>query len=318
MLHFTFLGTSSGVPSLTRNVSGLAIKNTQNKSWILIDAGEGTQHRIQQAKLSLKHLQAICITHVHGDHCYGLIGLLASTGMSGRTEPLTLVAPKEIHTWIQTTAQLTELYLPYKIQFIDVTTIQDGYELDNTLTLTSYPLHHRVPSYAFGITATHCQKKLDTQKLIEIGLPKGKAWGDLQNGHDVVHNEQTLNSKDYVTISEQRVHAVVGGDNDELPLLKHACQTADLLIHEATYTQEILEKVGAYPMHSSAKMVAEFAEQEQLPALILTHFSPRYHDEKGMSQLKEEIQTYYSGVFFMADDLNEYLLNSEGQVLHVK
>lgn len=73
MLQFTFLGTSSGVPSLTRNVSGLAVRHSKNKDWILIDAGEGTQHRIQQTNLTLQNLKAICITHVHGDHCYGLL-----------------------------------------------------------------------------------------------------------------------------------------------------------------------------------------------------------------------------------------------------
>ena len=120
MLHFTFLGTSSGVPTLTRNVSALAIRNSKNKDWILVDAGEGTQHRIQQAKLSLQNLVAICITHVHGDHCYGLVGLLASAGMNARTAPLTIIAPKEIQQWIEVTAQLTDLHLPYPLNFINV------------------------------------------------------------------------------------------------------------------------------------------------------------------------------------------------------
>lgn len=311
MLHFTFLGTSSGVPSLTRNVSGLAVKNTQTKSWVLVDAGEGTQHRIQQAKLPLKYLQAICITHVHGDHCYGLIGLLASIGMSGRTAPLTLIAPKAIDKWLKTTSQLTELYLPYPIKFVDVTHIQNGYELDNHTTLTSYPLHHRVPSYAFGITATQTQRKLNTQKLLDIGVPKGKIWGSLQSGEDIEFDGQIFKSQDYVICTQQQVHAIVGGDNDQPSLLKQACQTTDLLIHEATYTQEVLEKVGASPMHSSAKMVAEFAEKH-IPHLILTHFSPRYHDK--MHLIEKETRTYFNGVFFLANDFDEYLLSADKKV----
>lgn len=118
MLHFTFLGTSSGVPTLSRNVSGLAVRNSKNKDWILVDTGEGTQHRIQQARLSLQNLIAICITHVHGDHCYGLVGLLASAGMNARTKPLIVIAPKEIQQWFEITAQLTDLHLPYSIKFM--------------------------------------------------------------------------------------------------------------------------------------------------------------------------------------------------------
>ncbi len=85
-------------------VSGLAVRNSKNKGLILVDTGEGTQHRIQQARLSLQNLIAICITHVHGDHCYGLVGLLRA-GMNARTKPLIVIAPKEIQQWFEITAQ---------------------------------------------------------------------------------------------------------------------------------------------------------------------------------------------------------------------
>lgn len=114
MLHFTFLGTSSGVPTLTRNVSGLAVRNSKNKDWILIDAGEGTQHRIQQARLSLQNLVAICITHVHGDHCYGLVGLLASAGMNARSKPLIVIARKKFSNGLKSLPSLlTYTYLTH-------------------------------------------------------------------------------------------------------------------------------------------------------------------------------------------------------------
>ena len=99
-MEITFLGTSSGVPTKNRNVSGLAIKKQDSKSWFLVDCGEGTQQQLLQTKLSLKYLTAICITHVHGDHCYGMPGLLATTAMSGRTEPITIIAPEGIITHI--------------------------------------------------------------------------------------------------------------------------------------------------------------------------------------------------------------------------
>lgn len=318
MLHFTFLGTSSGVPTLTRNVSGLAIRNSKNKDWILVDAGEGTQHRIQQAKLSLQNLVAICITHVHGDHCYGLVGLLASAGMNARTATLTIIAPKEIQQWIEVTAQLTDLHLPYPLNFIDVNEATQILSLTDELSIQAHPLSHRVPSFAFSIIAHYTQKKLDTQALVQLGVPKGKAWGDLQHGQDIQFNQQTLKATDFTQIQTQRIHAIVGGDNDRPELLAQACQDAQLLIHESTYTQAVLDKVGSGPMHSSAKRVAEFAQQQGLSNLILTHFSPRHQDDAGQQAIAEEVRKFYQGNFYLAHDFDQFSLDDTGQLTKIE
>ena len=95
-------------------------KNSKSHPWLLIDCGEGTQQQLLHTKLSLHQLTAICITHVHGDHCYGLPGLLASAAMSGRRQPLTLIAPKAIATLLDAIVLTTELYLPFAIDFIAV------------------------------------------------------------------------------------------------------------------------------------------------------------------------------------------------------
>lgn len=314
MLHFTFLGTSSGVPTLARNVSALAIRNSKNKDWILVDAGEGTQHRIQQTKLSLQNLIAICITHVHGDHCYGLVGLLASAGMHARTTALTIIAPKEIQQWIEVTAQLTDLHLPYLLNFIDVNEATQILQITDELSIQAHQLSHRVPSFAFSFIAQHTHKKLDTQALIQLGVPKGKAWGDLQQGLDIEFNGENLKAADFIQTQTQRVHAIVGGDNDRPKLLAQACQDAQLLIHESTYTQVILDKVGSGPMHSSAKMVAEFAQQQSLSNLILTHFSPRHQDQIGQRAIADEVHQYYQGNFYLADDFDQFSLDMTGQL----
>ena len=318
MLQFTFLGTSSGVPTLTRNVSGLAIHYCKSKDWILVDAGEGTQHRIQQAKLSLQHLKAICITHVHGDHCYGLMGLLASAGMNARKDPITLIAPKEIQQWLEVTCQFTELFLPYPIHFIDVNTLTSPLQLDEHISIDVHHLHHRVTSYAYGFKATQTQRKLNTEVLNQLKIPKGKLWGDLQQGQNIEWNGQSILSQDVLIQNTQSVYAIVGGDNDQPELLSNACQDAALLIHETTYTQAVLDKVGAGPMHSSAKMVAEFAESIQLSNLIATHLSARYHDAQGVQSIGDEIAQYYHGNFYIADDFDQYELNMHGELTQLR
>ncbi|GMA12096.1 ribonuclease Z [Acinetobacter gyllenbergii] len=280
----------------------------------MVDAGEGTQHRIQQAKLSLQNLIAICISHVHGDHCYGLVGLLASAGMNARTAPLTIIAPKEIQQWIAVTAQLTDLHLPYPLHFIEVNEATQIQQLTDNLSIQAHPLSHRVPSFAFSMIVQYTQKKLDTQALIQLGVPKGKAWGDLQQGLDIQFNGQTLKAADFTQLQIQRAHAIVGGDNDCPELLAQACEDAQLLIHESTYTQAALDKVGSGPMHSSAKMVAEFAQQQGLSNLILTHFSPRHQDNAGQQAIAEEVQAFYQGNFYLAHDFDQFSLDETGQL----
>ena len=318
MLRFIFLGTSSGVPTLSRNVTALAVKNSFSKKWLLVDAGEGTQQRIQQARLSLHDLAVVCITHVHGDHCYGLPGLLASAGMGARSEPLTLIAPKEIWQWLQISAQLTDLHLPDPVHFVESSTLHEPLEVYAGVSIQSHVLHHRVPCHAFKVTAQREQTKLNRDALLNVGLPKGAAWGKLQQGLDVEFEGRILSSADFLLRDIQQVHAVIAGDNDQPELLTAACQNTALLIHEVTYTQAVLDKVGSAPMHSSATMLAEFAQSVALPNLILTHFSPRYHNEQGLAELCAEAGQGYQGKLFLAKDFDEYELTAQGVLNRIK
>ena len=186
MLQLTFLGTSAGIPTKQRNVTALAIEclnpfetkapqsSRKRRPWVLVDCGEGTQHQLLHTKLSLHQLTAICITHVHGDHCYGLPGLLASAAMSGRREPLTLIAPKAIATLLDAVSLTTELFFPFDVHFMaieDVLAQQDGQieialSTQHQLNIDITPLSHRVPSHGFGITQTICRHTLNTEKLL--------------------------------------------------------------------------------------------------------------------------------------------------------
>lgn len=361
MLQLTFLGTSAGVPTKQRNVTALAIEclnpyqanskqhsisqNKRSRPWLLIDCGEGTQQQLLHTKLSLQQLLAICITHVHGDHCYGLPGLLASAAMSGRTEPLTIIATKAIEKLIEAVSLTTDLYLPFAIEFIAIEDILSNenrnFNQENSKNVTVHsngkiaidlgsqqlniditPLSHRVPSHAFGITQTIIQQLLNTEKLKANGIAAGKLWGELQQGRDVCTEQgQQLLSADYVHEEKLQTRIVVAGDNDTPACLSTAVQEADLLVHEATYTAEVLTKIKSKnlefdPMHSSAEQVAKFAEDSGINNLILTHFSARYQSfdnpessTANMSHIRLEAESSYQGNLWLAADFAQYLVN---------
>lgn len=313
MMKLTFLGTSSGTPTRHRNVSGLAVQTVLGADWFLVDCGEGTQHRVLQTPLSLNDLAAVCITHVHGDHCYGLPGLLASAGMNKRTKPLKLIAPLPVWEWFEATRQLTDLHLPYEVEHVDLENQALVYEAPG-VRIERHLLRHRVPSHAYRVQVETRRVRLKADALRAAGLPPGPAWRALQTGEDVPFNGDVLRSADYTETQIDTAVAVLGGDNAEPALLRDACQGAQLLVHEATFTQDALDKVGPGPMHSSARMLAEFAQAVEVPNLVLTHFSARHQNEEGMAALMGETQVHYRGHAFLANDLDVYELDSAGNV----
>ena len=314
MFTLTFLGTSSGVPTKYRNVTGLAVQSVVSRDWWLVDCGEGTQHRLQHTPLTLHDLAGICITHVHGDHTYGLPGLLASAAMAGRTRPLILIAPLPVKAWLEATMQHTEWFLPYELVHVDVAP-QQLVHRQQGLEIERHPLSHRAPSVGFRFAFENVQWRVDGEALRARGVAPGPAWGQLKHGRDVTLDDgSVLLAADYRVQETTRAVLVVGGDNDTPALLAQACAGAQLLVHEATYTEAVLQKVGPGPTHSSVQRVAQFAAACGLPNLILTHFSARYDSGEGMAELAAEAQLHYSGQLHLAEDLASYAPDADGVV----
>jgi ribonuclease Z len=320
-MEFQFLGTGSGTPSKARNVSALALRSLSGKRaarhWSLVDCGEGTQHRILRTPWSLHDLRAIFITHMHGDHCYGLPGLLASAGMMNRTAPLTLVGPAPLRHFLEGVMATTELGLPFAIDYVDVMALADVEVLPD-LAVRATALSHRMPSWAYSFTEKEVERRLDTARLDAGGVARGEAWGELQRGRQVVLDDgRVLQPQDWLLPGRKPLKLIVGGDNDSPQLLIDEARDAEVLIHEATYTEAVLQKVGPGPQHSSARMTAKAAAAAGVPNLVLTHFSPRYQEGEGSPSIREiedEARAVYGGQLFLARDFDRYQLDRSGQL----
>ncbi|MDC0661408.1 ribonuclease Z [Marinobacter sp. SS21] len=314
-MEFTFLGTSAGTPTKLRNVTGLALCPSGPKPWYLVDCGEGTQHQLLHTRYSVMQLRAVFITHIHGDHTFGLPGLLSSASMLGRTEPLDVIAPIQVQRFINAVIENSDSSLSYPLNFIDSEKPEFHWQ-DEHVGVTNVALSHRVSCRAYVFTERNLERQLLQDKLRADGIEPGPSWGELQNGKDVqLDDGRLLRSDDYTRVPRVARRLIVAGDNDTPELLTEASKGSHVLIHEATYTQEVADRVGPWPQHSSARQVARFAQQAHLPNLVLTHFSSRYQSEPGgtphIDQVAAEARQQYQGRLFLARDFDTYRLEKD-------
>lgn len=315
-MDLIFLGTSAGVPTRNRNVSGTALIESSGRGWYLVDCGEATQHQVLRTPLSLRELRACFITHVHGDHCFGLPGLLASAGMSGRIEPLDIVLPVTLHPWLHLSLSVSKSWLPFELRLHASETFS-GWKNGN-VQVNTVALSHRVPSHGYVFTETDPNPRLDIQRLVAEGIPRGPLWGELAHGRDIEYAGRIHRAQPLLRAARPAQRFVICGDNDNPDLLEEAAAGADVLVHEATFTQELIDHTREHYGHSSAAAVARFAESAGVRNLVLTHFSARYQNnpEKSPSieDVRAEAAARFTGELILARDLERYHLDRDDRL----
>lgn len=278
-MELQFLGTGAGTPSRERNVTSisLSLHEYQRGSW-LFDCGEGTQHQILRTSIKPGKIEKIFITHLHGDHIFGLPGLLTSRSMSGNSDPLTLYGPVGIKTFVETALQLSGSWLTFPLEIVEIAAGEVCH--DAQFRVTAFPLTHPVECYGYRIDECDRPGALDAERLKADGFLPGPYYYDLKQGRSVTLDDgRVVNGMDYVSSVIPGRSLAIFGDTAPTAAATELAAGVDLMVHEATLESAMEEKANGRG-HSSTVQAATVAKESGAKRLIITHLSSRYlrHD----------------------------------------
>ncbi|HVK05658.1 MAG TPA: ribonuclease Z [Armatimonadaceae bacterium] len=278
----TFLGTGSGAPSRARNVSATALHLPERGEMFLIDCGEGTQHQVlRAAHVRLSQLTRVFITHLHGDHVFGLVGLLASRSLAqGGTSPVTLYGPAALEAYVRGVLATTGTQLGYPVHFHAA---RPGliYE-DGQVIVRCAPVRHRCEAYAYAVEEKPQAGRFDVERARALGIPEGPIYGRLKAGETVTlpDDGRVIDGNSLVGPPRPGRKVAFSGDTLFTPEMVELARGADLLVHESTYS-EADRPLADRAAHSTSAGAAQVARRAGVQRLVLTHFSPRYDAEPG-------------------------------------
>lgn len=272
------LGTSSALPTQDRHLSALALR--RKGRILLFDCGEGTQYRLLHAGLRRTRVDAIFITHLHGDHCYGLPGLLATLSLQERAGEVTLVIPPGGRSLLKAFPGDAPDPLSYPLNVVEVDTDLDReavYETDE-FRVTARPLLHESFTMGFRFEEQPRPGRFNVERARALGVPEGPAFGQLQKGNPVTLEDGTTISPQQV-LGPPRPGVAMAYVTDTRPCEggRRLADAADLLYHDATFGERLHDR-AVETGHSTAREAAEVARDAGVNRLLLGHLSARYSD----------------------------------------
>ncbi len=299
------LGTASALPTEERHLSALAIERKGRV--LLFDCGEGTQYRLMDAGLSRVRVDAIFVTHLHGDHCYGLPGLLSTLALQQRDDPVTLVVPPGGRAMLEAIPGGGPEEVPFPLQIREVgddLTHTVVYETDE-FTVEARPLDHRGFAMGFRFEERARPGRFDPETARALGVPEGPAFGRLQDGTPVAAADGTTVRPEQV-LGPPRPGIAVAYATDTRPCDggRALADDADLLYHDATFADDHQERAKETG-HSTARQAATVARDAGAKKLLLGHLSARYPDP---TPLAREAQSVFAEAA-VAEELRRYELD---------
>lgn len=306
-MELIFLGTGAGVPSKERNVSAIALTmlQEQNSIW-LFDCGEATQHQILHTSIKPRKINKIFITHLHGDHIFGLPGLLSSRSFQGGEDVLTIYGPSGIKEYIETSLRVSGTHLTYPLSIIE---FAEGKIMeDDKFTVHTELLDHAVPSYGFRIVEKDRPGELLVDKLLAVGIKPGPIYQQIKV-HDKIQTEdgEIVYRKDFIGPDKKGRIISILGDTRFKEDYKLFVDKSDVLIHEATFDHTKADLARQY-FHSTTSQAATLAKEGNVKRLVLTHISSRYQKENNEYLLTEAREIFPNTE--LANDFHQVTIDS--------
>lgn len=272
------LGCGSALPTM-RHFASSQVVEIRGKQF-MIDCGEGTQIQLRRSRIRFTKIGHVFISHLHGDHCFGLIGMISTFGMLGRTAPLHIFAPAALEPMLKAQMDMFCFGLEYRVEFHPVDTTQQAviYE-DRSLTVETIPLEHRVPCCGFLFrekqSLPHIRRDMIDFYQIPVSqinhIKAGADWTDAEG--NIVPNHRLVSPAD-----RPRSYAYCS-DTRYMPNLHKQLKDVDLLYHEATYSEDSINRAEQY-FHSTAAQAAQVARDAHVGRLLIGHYSARYEREE--------------------------------------
>ena len=283
-MKLVFLGTSAAQPTENRGLSCICLE--RNGEILMFDAGEAAQMSFMRSGLGWNKKMKLFVTHMHGDHCVGILGLLQTMSMQNRTETLEIFGPSGIEEFIAINIKVLNFRLSFPVL---ITKIQEGkiFE-DEKFSIHVCKANHSVTTFSYLFEEKDKPGRFNLDKAKQLGIPEGKLWSDLQKGHDITIDGKVI--KPDQVLGEKRPGKKIGISGDTMPTmeLEKFFENCDYLVFDSTFLEK--EKDRAQDScHSTAKQAATLGKNARVKNLILTHFSARYKDEEGHLKEANEI-----------------------------
>ena len=281
------LGCGSALPTLHHMASSQVVELRDKQ--FMVDCGEGTQVQIRRSRINFNKIQAVFISHIHGDHCFGLIGMISTFGLQGRKSPLQVYAPAALGPMLQSQIELFCQHLSFEVVFhaIDTEKTDVIYE-DRSLTVSTIPLQHRLPTCGFLFREKSTLPHIRRDMIDYLEIPVSQI-NNIKNGAGwTTPDGRTYSHEELTTPAEPTRAYAYCSDTRYVPTLHELVAGVDLLYHESTYCRDSQHRAEAY-WHSTAADAATVAREAGVKKLLLGHYSSRYPDENAFLDEAREI-----------------------------
>ena len=292
-MKLVYLGTSAAAPTPERSLTCICL--VRENEVLMFDAGEGAQVAYLKAGLPWNKKMKIFVTHLHGDHCLGILGLLQTMSMQKRTESLEIYGPAGIEEFITANIKVLNFGLPFPVF---ITIVEEGDVVnEKKYRISCCEAQHGIPAFSYCFEENEKSGVFYPEKAKELGIPEGKMWQELQNGYSVEVNGVKIDSSQVTGDKRPGKKIGISGDTRPTEKLQNFFTNSDYLSFDCTFSFDLKDR-AIETNHGTAKEAAELAKNANVKNLILTHFSARYSDE---SVLLDEAKQIHESVIAAKD-----------------